>query len=139
MNIIFKRIIFIIFVTSMMISSNAQDNNFNCGQYLTPGFVPFENSLIMEIKEDEMATFHISFYDEFVYRVIACTDINSDLEFSLYDTEKHLLFSNRDYNYSQYWDFIFNSTLDCTIQVKPVDEEKSNATIKLLIGYKLKK
>ncbi len=139
MNIYVNRGFFIICITFLMISLKAQEAQFDCHQYLTPGFIPFENSLLMEIKDNETATFHITFYDEFVYRVIACADINSDIEFSVYDQEKHLLFSNRDHEYSPYWDFIFNSTLDCTVQVKPIEEEVKNTIVKLLIGYKLKK
>ncbi len=135
-----KSILLLAFVF-LSISVIGQDDGINkCNQYLTPGFVPFENAMVMEINNDETAIFHLTFYDEFIYRIIACSDIeDSDFEFAVYDQEKNLLYTNRDYDYSPYWDFIFNSTLDCTIKVEPVKDDINEAIVKLLIGYKLKK
>jgi hypothetical protein len=48
----------------------------------------------------------------------ACTNAKKGkLVFLVYDTEKNLLFTNENFNYSPYWDFRFTSTVTCIIQV----------------------
>ena len=89
---------------------------------------------------DETAEFHVTLYGGTLYRIAACSGLkDGDLVFSVYDTDtqKNLLFSNKDFKNAPYWDFKVTSTLDCVIEAK-LDSEgsKSSGRAVVLIGFK---
>ena len=100
----------------------------------------FENKFISDgqqyrallMNTDETAEFHVTLYGGTRYRIAACSGLNDgDLIFSLYDndTERNLLFTNKD--------FKVTNTLDCIIEAK-LDSEgsKSSGRAVVLIGFK---
>ena len=108
----------------------------------------FENQFISDgqqyrallMNADETAEFHVTLYGGTLYRIAACSGLkDGDLVFSVYDTdtERNLLFTNKDFKNSPYWDFKINSTLDCIIEAK-LDSEgsKSSGRAVVLIGFK---
>ncbi len=89
---------------------------------------------------DETAEFHVTLYGGTIYRIAACSGLrDGDLVFSVYDTdtERNLLFTNKDFKNAPFWDFKVNSTLDCIIEAK-LDSEgsKSSGRAVVLIGFK---
>ncbi len=108
----------------------------------------FENKFISDgqqyrallMNTDETAEFHVTLYGGTRYRIAACSGLNDgDLIFSLYDndTERNLLFTNKDFKNAPYWDFKVTNTLDCIIEAK-LDSEgsKSSGRAVVLIGFK---
>ena len=89
---------------------------------------------------DETAEFHVTLYGGTLYRIAACSGLkDGDLVFSVYDTdtERNLLFTNKDFKNSPYWDFKINNTLDCVIEAKLDNEgSKSSGRAVVLIGFK---
>ncbi|MGB4536556.1 MAG: hypothetical protein WBI34_10360, partial [Tenuifilaceae bacterium] len=72
------------------------------------------------------------------YRIVACTNVRrGNLVFSVFDTEKNLLFTNANYDNSPYWDFRFASTVTCIIRVNVKSTTFVPGYVMLLIGYKL--
>ncbi|HPW27408.1 MAG TPA: hypothetical protein PLY31_09760, partial [Tenuifilaceae bacterium] len=66
-----------------------------------------------------------------------CTSVKKgQVVLTVYDTDKNLLFSNRDYDYSPYWNFRFTSTVTCIIQVDVVSQQFTPGYVMLLIGFK---
>jgi len=111
-----------------------------CTRYIIPPFVSDGQQYKALLNGDEVAEFHATFYGGSTYRISACSG-NSDgnLIFSIYDRERNLLFTNRDYQNSPYWDFKFNSTIDCIIEAQlDLKDNKSGFAI-LLIGFKQEK
>lgn len=109
-----------------------------CSKYITPPFISDGQVYKALITGDEIAEFHITFYGGTVYRIAAATgQTEGNLIFSLYDKERHLLFSNRDYKNSTYWDFKFTSTIDCIIEAE-LDPSARNGSglVNMLIGFK---
>ena len=89
---------------------------------------------------DETAEFHVTLYGGTMYRIAACSGLkDGDLVFSVYDTDtqRNLLFTNKDFKNAPFWDFKINSTLDCVIEAK-LDSEgsKSSGRAVVLIGFK---
>ena len=108
----------------------------------------FENQFISDgqqyrallMNADETAEFHVTLYGGTMYRIAACSGLkDGDLVFSVYDTdtERNLLFTNKDFKNAPYWDFKVNNTLDCVIEAK-LDSEgsKSSGRAVVLIGFK---
>ncbi|MFC2138597.1 hypothetical protein ACFLTE_10510 [Bacteroidota bacterium] len=117
----------------------AQSYNFSndCEEHLKLPYVSDGHDYSIELKKEDKGEFKTTFYGGSTYRIISCSNLpQGKVIFTLYDTDKNLLFSNQDYNYTNYWDFQFNSTIDCIIEVKFISEIADNAQILLLIGFK---
>lgn len=108
-----------------------------CSLYFSPEFISDGQEYFAQLKPDQKVEFRTTFFGENTYRVVACTNLRKgDLVFNIYDTEKNLLFSNANYQYSPYWDFRFSSTITCIIQVEVRNVKFSPGYVMLLIGYK---
>lgn len=117
----------------------AQDKLANCSDYLTSGFVSDGQEYKAKLDENGRARFYTTFYGGSQYRLIACGEIpDYPLAFSVFDTEKNLLFCNKDYNFTPYWNFTFTSTIDCIIEFEYNTEKPLKNEVMLLIGFKEK-
>jgi hypothetical protein len=109
-----------------------------CTKYITSPFISDGQVYKALVTGDEIAEFHVTFYGGTTYRISAATgQSEGNLIFSVYDKERHSLFTNRDYNNSTYWDFKFTSTIDCIIEAEldPGSRTGSGLVI-MLIGFK---
>ena len=140
MKLITYKYIFLVIIIAISLSSTAQDNtNANCSSFLNSGFVSDGQEYIAKLDENNVAKFYCTFYGNSQYRIIACSDITeASLIFSVYDTEKNLLFCNKDYQYTPYWNFIFTSTIDCIVEIEFDIDKWLKQEVKLLIGFKEK-
>lgn len=108
-----------------------------CSLYFSPEYISDGQEYFASLKPDQKVEFKTTFYGENTYRIVACTNLKKgDLVFTVYDTEKNLLFSNASYDFSQYWDFKFASTITCVIQVDVKNTKFTPGYVMLLIGYK---
>ncbi len=108
----------------------------------------FENIFISDgqqyrallMNTDETAEFHTTLYGGTLYRIAACSGLrDGNLIFSVYDTDRNLLFTNSEYKNAPYWDFKINSTLDCVIEAKLNGATNGSGRAVLLIGFKQQK
>jgi len=109
-----------------------------CTKYIKTPYISDGQQYKALLNGDEIAEFHSTFYGGTTYRVVAATgQKEGNLIFSLYDKERNLLFTNRDYQNSTYWDFKFTSTVDCIIEAEldANSQSKSGFAI-MLIGFK---
>ena len=109
-----------------------------CTKYLVSPYISDGQQYKALLNGEEIAEFHATFYGGTTYRIVGATgQSEGNLVFSLYDKERNLLFTNRDYENSPYWDFKFTSTIDCLIEAN-LDSGKSSASgfVILLIGFK---
>jgi len=107
-----------------------------CSKHIVPPFISDGQQYKALLTGDEIAEFRASFYGGSTYRITACSgQSEGNIVFSLYDKERNLLFTNRDYENSPYWDFRFNSTIDCIIEAELVGGQASGFAF-LLIGFK---
>jgi hypothetical protein len=108
-----------------------------CSLYFSPEYISDGQEYFASLKPDQKVEFRTTFYGDNTYRVVACTNLKKgDLVFTVFDTEKNLLFTNANYNYSQYWDFKFASTITCIVQVDVKNIKFTPGFVMLLIGYK---
>jgi len=109
-----------------------------CSKYIQPPYISDGQVYKALITGDEIAEFHVTFYGGTTYRIaIAAGQSEGNVIFSLYDKERRLLFSNKDYNNSTYWDFKFTSTIDCLIEAELDPAARSGSgLINMLIGFK---
>ncbi|MDY6801441.1 MAG: hypothetical protein SVU94_09475 [Bacteroidota bacterium] len=135
--------IFLLFIF-FLISSTALFSQENvsiskCDQLIDAGYVSNGQEYKTHLNENNKAKFYTTFYGGSFYRVVACSDIKKyPLIFSVFDTEKNLLFCNKDYQYTPYWDFTFSSTIDCIIEIEIKSDKPLNDEVIMLIGFKEK-
>ena len=123
----------------LKVSSAQENSTVNCDSYLSSGFVSDGQEYKAKLDEKNMAKFYTTFYGGSQYRLIGCSNIEKyPLIMSLYDTEKNLLYCNKDHNYTPYWNFTFTSTIDCIIELEFDTEEQLTDEVMLLIGFKEK-
>ena len=90
------------------------------------------------LNADETAEFHTTFFGETVYRIAACSGMtDGNLTFYIYDQDRTLLFSNKDYKNAPYWDFKVKSTIDdVIIEAKLESGAAGSGCAVILIGFK---
>lgn len=89
---------------------------------------------------DETAEFHTTLYGGTLYRIAACSGLtDGNLIFSVYDTERNLLFTNSEYKNAPYWDFKIKNSLDCVIEAKLNGSAAGSGRAVVLIGFKQQK
>jgi len=140
MKLFLYKILILIVTLTINFSANAQDNSTtNCVNLLNEGYVSDGQEYIAKLAENNVAKFYCTFYGGSQYRIIACSDITKyPLILSIYDTEKNLLFCNKEYEYTPYWNFRFTSTIDCIVEIEFDTEKWLKEEVKLLIGFKEK-
>ena len=85
----------------------------------------------------EVAEFNATLFGGTTYRVAACSGLkDGQLEFSIFDKQRNLLFSNIEHKNAPYWDFKLTSTLDCTIEAQLIDANAQSGCAVLLISFK---
>ena len=89
------------------------------------------------LNADETAEFHTTFYGGATYRIAACSGLSDgNLVFSIFDSERNLLFTNNEYRNSPFWNFKITSTLDCIIEARLDAENQGSGCAVILIGFK---
>ncbi len=108
-----------------------------CSLYFSPDYISDGQEYYAQLKPNQKVEFKTTFFSDNTYRIVTCTNVRrSPTIFSVYDTEKNLLFTNAGYDYSPYWDFKFSSTVTCIIQVDVKTEKFTPGHVMMLIGYK---
>jgi hypothetical protein len=133
--------IFLLLIGCIFIrTAYSQENSIEkCDKYLESGFVSDGQEYIAKLDENNRAKFYTTFYGGSQYRLIACSDVEKyPLIMSVYDTEKNLLFCNKEHNYTPYWNFTFTSTIDCMIELEFDTDIPLTNEVMLLIGFKEK-
>ena len=133
-----KKLIFILFISILGFELSAQcdtiasicsDKNMT-NEYISDG----QQYRALLLGED-IAEFRATFYGGSTYRISACSGLTpGNLIFSLYDNDRNLLFTNKDYNNAPYWDFKLSSTIDGIIEAQ-LNELGSGCAV-LHIGFK---
>ena len=86
---------------------------------------------------DEVAEFKTRFFGGSTYRITASVGFTDNFViFTIYDPENHVLFTNKDYENANYWDFKVNETIPVRIQTQLDMEKKVSGCAVMLIGFK---
>ena len=85
---------------------------------------------------DEVAEFHTTLFEGNIYRIVTCSHETSDIVFSVYDTDRNLLFSSNSYIDANYWDFKMEGSIECIIEAKLNTQKTSSGIALLMLGFK---
>lgn len=123
--------------------SNAQCKQFT-KKYCLPTIEPFTyngqlNSAVLN--EGDVAELLLTFYSGQSYRIMVCNqETLGTLQFKLLDTERNLIFDNKDHDSVTFWDFKANSTQQLIVQVIVPELEKrvdmvASGCVSILVGF----
>lgn len=94
------------------------------------------------LNEGDVAELLLTFYGGQDYRLLVCSqEMLGNVEFKLYDTERNEIFSNKEHEMVNVWDFNANSTQQLIVQVRvPAPEIKTDIVnsgcVSILVGFK---
>lgn len=112
-----------------------------CSKHISSTFISDgQQYRALLLNSEEYAEFHTTFFGETTYRLAACSGTSDgNLVFSIYDQDRHLLFTNRQHQNAPYWDFRVKSTIDAVIeaQIDPQKNRGSGCAV-ILIGFRQK-
>ncbi len=113
----------------------------SCARHLENQFISDgQQYRALLMNADETAEFHTTLYGGTLYRIAACSGLtDGNLIFSVYDTERNLLFTNSEFKNAPFWDFKITSTLDCVIEAKLDGGAQGSGRAVVLIGFKQQK
>jgi len=107
-----------------------------CDQHISDNFISDGQDYRSLLLDDEIAEFNMTLYGGSIYRFAACSGLtDGNLIFSVYDKERNLLFTNKDYANSPYWDFNIANTLDCIIEAQLDPNNLASGCAVLLVGF----
>ena len=142
-----KKFLTTIFLLSLLVSiptmSFAQCKNFTrkeCMPKLSPYIYNGQlNSAILN--EGDVAELMLTFYSNQDYRILVCAKDNlGKIGFRLLDSERNVIFDNKDHDYPQSWDFSSTSTQQLIVEVTVPENDTDEKTIQsgcvsILVGF----
>ncbi len=142
-----KRILKLLVVLGGLITANSMMAQINdtvanaCAKHLEHDFISDgQQYRALLMNADETAEFHTTLYGGTLYRIAACSGLaDGNLVFSVYDTERNLLFTNSEFKNAPYWNFKINNTIDCIIEAKLDSGAQGSGRAVVLIGFKQQK
>lgn len=125
-------------------SINAQCKGFAkkiCKIELTP-YIHDGNYHAAILTVGEEAELYKTFYSDTDYRISVCgTDALPDIEFRIIDTDRNVLYTNKNNDYSRIWDFRLEASQQLKIFIKVpatdgLPEEIISGCVAIMFGFK---
>lgn len=108
-----------------------------CDIHITDGFISDGQDYRSLLLDEEIAEFSLTLYGSSTYRFAACSGMSDgNLIFSVYDQERNLLFTNKEYSNAPYWDFEITNTIDCIVEAQLEPNSSASGCAVLLVGFK---
>ncbi len=136
--------VIVFFTLGPINASKAQCKSFtkkNCLSQLSP-FVYNGQLNSAVLTQGDVADLMLTFYPDQDYRVFVCYDkALGNIEFRLYDSNKSLIYSNKDNDYLPYWDFSSSETMQLILRVIIPGKTEDQIAVKsgcvsILVGFK---
>lgn len=145
-----KRFLYLFIVASILalvpLTSNAQCKGFAkkvCRLELDP-YIHDGNYHAAILTEGEEAELYKTFYSDQEYRIAICGSDNlPEIEFTVFDASKNVIYSNKDNDYSRVWDFRLESSQQLKVAIKvpanpDTSEEPTSGCVAIMFGLKFK-
>lgn len=108
-----------------------------CAQNITANYISDGQSYRALLNGDQVAEFRATFYGGSTYRIAGCSGFtDGNLIFTIFDEDHNRLFTSSDHKNTPYWDFKFNSTVDCIIEAKLNSNNVKSGCAAMVIGFK---
>lgn len=108
----------------------------DCQAEMETPFITSNKTLKAFLTGEEVAEFRTTLFDGNIYRVVLCTPEAQAVAFSLYDTNRNLLYTSSDHSFSPSWDFKMEGSMECIIEARLNNKVSESGVAMLLIGFK---
>lgn len=140
-----KSLIFI-FVLILPFQSNSQCKSFTkdvCIPKLSP-YIYNGQLNSAQLNEGDVAELMLTFYSNQDYRIIVCAQENlGKVQFNLLDSQRKLIFSNKDHDFASSWDFTSTTSQQLIIEIIVPEgnnpESVEIGCVSILVGFMDKK
>lgn len=124
------------FIAPLSVNSQEETMISTCKDYFKAPYVVSGQPFKALLTGSEVAEFHTSLFAGTTYRIVACQSGMNNIIFSVYDKNRNLLFSNKNHDFSPFWDFNVMGSLDCIVEAQ-LDPSKSTSGMALImLGFK---
>jgi hypothetical protein len=94
--------------------------------------------------EGEEAELYKTFYSDMDYKAICGEEKLPDIEFTVLDADKNILYSNKDAKYAKTWEFKLQSSQQLKVVIKVNSVSKAgdipaSGCVAIMFGFKIKK
>jgi len=134
-----KQLTIFLLISICAISVNAQcDITADvCEKHITDDFLSDGQHYRALLLTDQVAEFNATLYGGTTYRLSACSGTqDGNLQFSVFDKERNLIFRNVEHSNAPYWDFQLASTMDVVVEAQLDPIAGSSGCAVMLIGFK---
>ena len=134
-----KQLTILLLISICAISVNAQcDITADvCEKHITDDFLSDGQHYRALLLTDQVAEFNATLYGGTTYRLSACSGTqDGNLQFSVFDKERNLIFRNVEHSNAPYWDFQLASTMDVVVEAQLDPIAGSSGCAVMLIGFK---
>jgi len=146
-----KRILFLVFITSIILSYTVTNSFSQCKRFTKnnclPKLKPYTyngqlNSAVLS--QGDEAYLKLIFYPEQEYRILVCGNpILGNIHFRLFTDNGVLVYDNETMDYLPFWDFKTDQTIELTLKIMVPPASEDDYTVKdgcvsILVGFKEK-
>ncbi len=133
-------LILLLFFVSITVPTgvNSQEDQLlkGCIDSLRAPFVLGDRSMKAFLTGNEVAEFRTTFLSGNIYRIVSCSHEPYLIQFSVYDTNRNLLFSSANYKNVSLWDFKMEGSMECIIEARLNKEVAESGMVFLLVGFR---
>jgi hypothetical protein len=117
---------------------NSQEDQLikGCIDSLRAPYVLGDRSMKAFLTGDEVAEFRTTFFKGNTYRIVSCSYEPYQIQFSVYDSNRNLLFSSADFSNVSLWDFKMDGSMECIIEARLNKEIATSGMAFLLVGFR---
>ncbi|MCQ2960443.1 MAG: hypothetical protein MJ198_09710 [Bacteroidales bacterium] len=108
----------------------------SCASLLTEEYVSNGQYYTTNIEFSETKECDMTFLEGNEYRIIVCPRLSIKINMQLIDSKGNILFDNKKYDYTNYWNFQVKKTITCKAKLTLVENNIESDEIILLIGFK---
>ena len=119
------------------VNSQAEALEASCKSSFQSPFVVSGRPFRALLTGDEVAEFSATLFSGTTYRIAAGSVGKNYIIFNVYDSERNLLFSNKDYDNAPYWDFEVSGYLDCIVEAHLDNTMATSGFAILMTGFKI--
>ena len=137
LNFILLLVLFQFLSFNLSFAQNGSDELNGCERYLPVPYISDGQHYMSLLSGNDAAEFTVLFYENTEYRITACSSTPKvELVYNLYDQERNLLFSSQDQENNPFWNFKFESTMECYIEARIKAGSPESGMALVMIGFK---
>jgi len=109
----------------------------SCEKHISQKYISDGQAYRALLTGQEVAEFKTTLFGGNTYRFAACSgESDGNLVFRIYDQDKNLLFTNKEYSNSPFWDFVIENTMVVSVEANLDQTRLASGCAVIIIGFK---